>query len=48
VQSLELGDQFLAAGGTPWRAHAPVMARLENLYKYGILDLARRRHRQNR
>ena len=40
LQSLEFGDQFLASGRVPSRVHAPVMARLRNLYRYDFLDRA--------
>jgi hypothetical protein len=42
LQPLEFGDQFLAGGGVPSRVHAPVMARLKNLYKYKRLSRRRR------
>jgi hypothetical protein len=41
--SLQLFDQFLTRRRGPSRLHAPVMARLKNLYKYRLLDSAGRR-----
>jgi hypothetical protein len=37
---LKFGDQLLAGGRLPSRAHAPVMARLAKRYKYDFLDPA--------
>ena len=39
----QLGDQLITRRRAPFREHAPVMARLKNLYKYKRVDRGRRR-----